>query len=99
MSPSCSRLSLSTASARSPSTTVELFQAGSFSVEEHTYFGAAPGPDRIGSARVGRALGSEWASLLSPDQRFQLWLQEDGNLVLYRNGDAKPTWATGTAAR
>jgi hypothetical protein len=36
-----------------------------------------------------------WTSLLSPDQRFQLWLQEDGNLVLYRRS-GPVLWATGT---
>jgi hypothetical protein len=28
-----------------------------------------------------------------------LWAQQDGNLVLYRNSDAKPTWSSGTAGR
>jgi hypothetical protein len=36
------------------------------------------------------------SSLLSRDGRFQLWLQEDGNLVLYRNRDGAPTWDSGT---
>ena len=37
-----------------------------------------------------------WASLRSPDSRFQLWLQEDGSLMLYR-ADGSAAWATGTA--
>lgn len=34
--------------------------------------------------------------LLSPDQKHQLILQDDGNLVLYRMADHKATWASGT---
>jgi hypothetical protein len=46
------------------------------------------------SLQTGQTL-RRWASLLSLDHRFQLWLQEDGNLVLYlRYGPA--LWATGT---
>ena len=43
---------------------------------------------------VGRSL-RRWASLLSEDRRFQVWLQDDGNLVLYRRYGA-PLWASGT---
>jgi len=34
--------------------------------------------------------------LRSPDRRFDLVMQTDGNLVLYRNSDSKSLWATGT---
>ncbi|SMC17106.1 D-mannose binding lectin [Andreprevotia lacus DSM 23236] len=34
--------------------------------------------------------------LLSQDQRHQLILQDDGNLVLYRLTDHRPIWASGT---
>jgi polysaccharide biosynthesis protein PslG len=37
------------------------------------------------------------SSLLSRDGRFQLWLQEDGNLVLYRRDGGASLWATGTS--
>jgi hypothetical protein len=35
-------------------------------------------------------------SITSGDTRFRLTLQTDGNLVVYRNSDNKPLWATGT---
>ena len=55
MSPSCSRLSFETASATSPSSTVELFHSGSSRVEETTYLGmllnlSANSPSRDGQA-------------------------------------------------
>src|SRR3954469_15381187 len=55
MSPSCRRLTVAIASARSPSSTVEFCQSGSFSVEETTYFGmllnlSANSPSRDGHA-------------------------------------------------
>jgi hypothetical protein len=37
-----------------------------------------------------------WSSLLSQQSRFQLWMQGDDNLVLYRMGGAA-VWASGTA--
>lgn len=36
-----------------------------------------------------------WSALLSQQSRFQLWLQADDNLVLYRQGGTA-VWATGT---
>jgi hypothetical protein len=48
----------------------------------------------VSSLQTGQTL-RPLTSLLSPDYRFQLWLQDDGNLVLYlRYGPA--LWATGT---
>ncbi len=35
-------------------------------------------------------------SLNSPDGRFQLIMQSDGNLVIYRLANHHPLWATGT---
>ncbi len=35
-------------------------------------------------------------SLISPNGVWQLILQQDGNLVLYRRANHHPTWATGT---
>ena len=44
---------------------------------------------------VNEALEIE-QNLRSPDSRFTLVMQGDGNLVLYRNSDGKPLWATRT---
>ena len=35
-------------------------------------------------------------SITSTDGRFQLIMQTDGNLVVYRTRDRRPLWATGT---
>ncbi|MGN9812846.1 hypothetical protein ACTMSW_26275 [Micromonospora sp. BQ11] len=45
--------------------------------------------------RTGQTL-RRWAGLRSLDDRFELWLQDDGNLVLYRRGTATAIWATNT---
>ncbi|WP_328461682.1 RICIN domain-containing protein [Actinoplanes sp. NBC_00393] len=39
-----------------------------------------------------------WASNTSGNGPSTLWMQEDGNLVLYRNRDSKPIWDTRTAS-
>lgn len=38
-----------------------------------------------------------WARNTAGQGPSTLWMQEDGNLVLYRNSDGKPTWASNTA--
>jgi hypothetical protein len=48
--------------------------------------------DRL-NVNEAREIGQQ---LLSPDSWFTLVMQADGNLVLYRNSDRKPLWATGT---
>ena len=49
--------------------------------------------DRLQS---GQCLARGGVKLHSPDGRFTLWLQNDGNLVLYQ--DTTPLWSTGTSA-
>lgn len=44
---------------------------------------------------TGRTL-RRWAALRSPNGRYELWLQGDGNLVLYRR-DGTVRWTTGTS--
>ena len=39
------------------------------------------------------------SQLISPNGRFHLDMQQDGNLVLYRTDDNKPIWHTDTRAR
>ena len=36
-------------------------------------------------------------SITSGDGRFRLTMQSDGNLVVYRNSDGRPLWASNTA--
>jgi hypothetical protein len=37
--------------------------------------------------------------LLSANKRFKLILQDDGNLVLYRNDNGQPLWSTNTPGK
>ncbi|MBN2494587.1 MAG: N-acetylmuramoyl-L-alanine amidase, partial [Deltaproteobacteria bacterium] len=53
-----------------------------------------PGPTACGRIAAGQGLSADHRSVLSCDGRFELALQGDGNLVLYRGGAA--LWATGT---
>ncbi len=42
----------------------------------------------------------KWSALRSPNQRFFLWMQGDGNLILYDTGTGRVTWSvTGKGAR
>jgi hypothetical protein len=36
-------------------------------------------------------------SIVSSDNRFRMTMQTDGNLVIYRNSDGHPIWASNTA--
>ncbi|MEU7750297.1 hypothetical protein [Micromonospora sp. NPDC049171] len=45
--------------------------------------------------RTGQAL-RRWAGLRSSDGRFELWVQDDGNTVLYRRSTGAALWATNT---
>jgi hypothetical protein len=49
-------------------------------------------PDRL---NPGQSLATN-ATITSADGRFRLIMQTDGNLVVYRNSDNHPLWATGT---
>jgi len=37
-----------------------------------------------------------WDTLTSPNNCFRLVMQDDGNLVLYRNSNSQPIWASRT---
>ncbi|MFC4128455.1 hypothetical protein [Nocardia rhizosphaerae] len=56
--------------------------------------GAAPLPDGDHRLTSGSVL-SAGSALRSRNGRYELWLQSDGNLVLYRT-DGRVIWATGT---
>jgi hypothetical protein len=49
-------------------------------------------PDRL---TPGQSLFTN-GSITSGDGRFRLVMQNDGNLVVYRNSDNRALWATGT---
>ncbi len=51
--------------------------------------------DASAALRSGQSLLGHWP-MTSLDGRFQVWLQDDGNLVLYRRRDGQALWATGT---
>ena len=57
----------------------------------------APGPGSPDMLQPGEQL-SPGQSRTSPDGRFELSYQGDGNLVLYRMSDGHPLWATHTFA-
>ncbi|MDG4831479.1 hypothetical protein O7627_19460 [Solwaraspora sp. WMMD1047] len=51
-----------------------------------------------GNLALYRANGTvTWSTRTTGTGSSTLWLQEDGNLVLYRDRDGAPIWATGTA--
>ena len=53
-----------------------------------------------GNLVLSRADGTvAWSSRTAGNGPSTLWLQEDGNLVLYSDSDAKPTWSSGTAGQ
>ncbi|UQA62528.1 matrixin family metalloprotease [Polyangium aurulentum] len=60
-------------------------------------YGAFSAPSPGGDIHAGQGL-SAGQSMSSYDGRFQLVMQSDGNLVLYKltNGSVTPLWATGT---
>ena len=56
----------------------------------------APAPASLGASLPSPGQLVQGASLTSPDGRFQLVMQNDGNLVLY-DPSGRPLWASGTS--
>ena len=64
---------------------------------ERTDYGLDPRDNRNGYSNTKTDVAlPPGAGISSPDGRFTLWMQADGNLVLYQNSNQQGLWGTGT---